>query len=108
MIAENATQAIAAESDNVVELALFHDDLLNLYSAGATVLLTLYSRTGVAVDGASDIALTHVSGTTGADTLYRGELSADVVVVRGKEYMAKVVARLSGKKRTFFVRCLVP
>lgn len=85
-----------AGSTNLVELTGLQDTATDLYPTDATVTCAILTPAGVAVAGASALAMAYVGGTTGADTTYRGTVPSTVPLVVGKRYMRRITAVGSG------------
>lgn len=65
-------------STNVTTLSVLFDEVDREYEEDATVTASFNDAAGAAIVGAQDLALSHVSGTTGRLTLYRANHAADV------------------------------
>lgn len=83
-----------------VELLGLQDIVTRTYPTTAIVTLALYDANGVPLVNGGAVPLTYVTGTTGADTLYRGVVSAVLLVTPGT-YEARVTAIVGDNAREF-------
>ena len=99
-------QPLARDSTHVIELSGFRDTVSGTYPTDGVGTLVLYNPDGSPL--VSNVAVTRDVTTSGADTIYRGELASTVVLVKGLVYEAALTVVVSGKQRTFRVSCPVP
>lgn len=91
---------LKAGSTNIIELEDLFDRVDRTYQEGATVTATLKDADGNSITGATDVPLSQVTGTTGRDTLYRGEIPHTVGLTGGTEGELVVTAtNTAGKVR---------
>ena len=94
------------DSTNVVTLSQLKNEVDGVYVADATATLDLLTAAGAPVTGAQGIAMDIEAGTTARQTKYRGVIPADVALVEGAAYDARVTAvATDGSERTFYLSC---
>lgn len=98
------TQPVPRDSTLDVELSGFRDIVTGDYPTSASGSLTLNKPDGSAL--ISGIAVTRDPTTSGAATIYRGEIADTVGLEDNTTYEAVLTVTISGKKRTF--RATVP
>jgi hypothetical protein len=82
-------------STNNIKLRGLRDDNDGSYPQNATVKLYLYDSTGAPVATVQNVDMPYVTGTTGAQTAYRGSVAHTVGLAAGS-YTAEVIAVLAG------------
>ena len=93
-------------STNVITLSSLFDNIDRTYQEGATVVAALKDEADGAITGADAISLTQVSGTSGRNVLYRGELAHTVSLPEGTEGTLVVTAtNTAGKVRKWTEPC---
>ena len=100
------TQPLVRDSTHIIELSGFRDTFDDSYPTTATATLALYGPDGSAL--VSNVAVTRDATTSGADTIYRGELADSLALVKNTTYDAVLTVTNGGKKRTIRVSCPVP
>jgi hypothetical protein len=68
---------------NVITISELRDDVTGQYLESATVIVDVLDSTGAPVTGATGLAATKVSGTSGSKTLYRAIIPSTVVLLAG-------------------------
>jgi hypothetical protein len=91
-------------SDNVITLSKLRDGISGAYPTDASVTLELLDGESP-VEGAGAIALSHVEGTTGAGTQYRGVIPYSLPL-KPRSYTARVLAVTSDGQRRFDIPCV--
>jgi hypothetical protein len=87
-------------STNVITLSHLFDNIDRTYQEGATVVVTLKDESDTDVTGAIGVSMAQVSGTTGRNVLYRGEIAHTVTLPEGTEGSLVVTAtNTAGKVR---------
>ena len=88
-------------STGYVNLRDFYDEIDREYPETATVTFTLFNQNDGAITDATDVAMAKVSGTSGRNTVYRGEVPATVTLPIGTEGTCIITATYGGKVRKF-------
>lgn len=91
-------------STNLVRLSKLKNVNDGSFPEDATVTFTVYtSPGGVAVVGATDIAMPKKAGTSGAATVYEGAIEETVALAVGSSYKVAIKAIKAGDQRIFNV-----
>lgn len=99
------TQTLIRGTTNVIDLARVKDLVTGLYPTTLTCVLSLEDANGVTLEDVNALAMTHVTGTTGRNTIYRFTLPA-TVALPDDTYTAVIVATgAAGVQRTYTIPC---
>jgi len=91
------TKILPRGSDLYARLIGLEDiDDPGVFPDNATVVCNILTKAGIAVANGSAIAMAHVTGTSGADTQYRGIVPANVALQKSVEYDYEIIATLAG------------
>lgn len=97
-------QVVLQRSTNLVSVIGLQEKTSGIYPIDADVKCTLLAGSGQAIDGATDIAMPYVVGTTGKNSLYRGIL--DSAVDYAGVAKARITITRAGAQREINCACV--